>query len=85
MESDQIALVVAAIAAEAARIAEQPVTLVSATFDWMAPLNAGEVASTRVNITRATRTLVFSTAQLRGADDRLLLSASAVHRLQRAA
>ena len=81
MGSEQIALVVNAIAAEAARIAEKPVTLVSATFDWMAPLDAGETATPSVTITRATRTLVFSTAQLRGADGRLLLAASAVHRI----
>ena len=55
MESEQIALVVNAIAGEAGRIAEKPVTLVSATFDWMAPLNAGETATPSVTITRATR------------------------------
>lgn len=81
MESDQIALIVQAIAAEAARIAEKPVTLVSATFDWMGPLAAGETAVPTVEITRATRTLVFSTAQLRGADGRMLMAATAVHRL----
>ena len=81
MESGQIALVVRAIADEAARIAEKPVTLVSATFEWMAPLGAGETATPTVEITRATRTLVFSTAQLRGADGRLLMTASSVHRI----
>lgn len=81
MESDQIALIVRAVAAEAARIAEKPVTLLSATFDWIAPIQAGEVATPTVEITRATRTLVFSTAQLRGADGRLLMAASAVHRI----
>jgi hypothetical protein len=54
---------------------------VSVTFDCMAPLLAGEAATTHVNITRATRTLVFSTAQLRGADGRLLMTASSVHRV----
>ncbi len=81
MDSDQIALIVAALADEAARIAEKPVTLVSATFDFMAPMLAGETATPTVEITRATRTLVFSTAQLRGADGRLLMAASAVHRI----
>ena len=81
MDSDQIALVVNAIAGEAGRIAEKPVTLVSATFDWVAPLNTGEAATPSVTVTRATRTLVFSTAQLHGADGRLLLAASAVHRI----
>ena len=66
MDSEQIALIVNAIAAEATRIAEKPVTLVSVTFDWMASLGAGEAATPSVTITRATRTLVFSTAQLRG-------------------
>lgn len=81
METAQIALIVEAIAAEAARIAEQPVTLVSVTFDCIGPHGAGETAIPSVTITRATRTLVFSTAQLRGADGRLLLAASAVHRI----
>ncbi len=81
MEAEQIALIVRAISAEAARIAEQPVTLVSATFDWMEPLHDGEAAAASVEITRATRTLVFSTARLRGADGRLLMTASSVHRI----
>lgn len=81
METEQIALIVSAIATEAARIAEKPVTLVSATFDWMAPLHDGETARPSVEITRATRTLVFATARLHGADGRLLMTASSVHRI----
>ena len=81
MESEQIALLVRAAGEEAARIAEKPVTLVSATFDAMASLDAGEIATPSVEITRATRTLVFSTARLHGADGRLLMAASAVHRI----
>jgi acyl-CoA thioesterase FadM len=81
VESEEMALVVRAVAAEAARIAEKPVTLVSVTFDHMAPLLAGEAATTHVNITRATRTLVFATAKLRSADGRLLMTASSVHRI----
>lgn len=81
MDSDQIALILDAVSAEARRIAEKPVMLVSATFDAIAPMNEGEAATASVNITRATRTIVFSTAQLRGDDGRLLMTASAVHRI----
>ena len=81
MHSEQIAIILTAATSEATRIAEKPVTLVSATFEWMAAMNAGETATPRIEITRATRTLVFSTARLHGADGRLLMTASVVHRI----
>jgi len=80
-ETAQIAQLLEAIAAEAARTAEKPVAIVSATFEWAQPAQAGETVTARAEITRATRTIVFSRGALRGADDRLLLSASAVHRV----
>jgi acyl-coenzyme A thioesterase PaaI-like protein len=80
-ETAQIAQLMEAIGAEAARTAEKPVAIVSATFDWVAAPDPGEAVAARAEITRATRTIVFSRGDLRGADDRLLLSASAVHRV----
>lgn len=80
VESEQIARLLEAIGAEAARNAEAPVTLVSVTFDWMTPPQDGVATEAHVDITRATRTMVFSTAQLR-AGDRLVLAATAVHRI----
>jgi len=78
MEGRHVSRLLEAVGAEAARIAEAPVQLVSITFDWMAaPQGAG---ATSVEITRATRTLVFSTAQLRDGA-RLVCAASAVHRI----
>jgi hypothetical protein len=78
MEGPHITRLLDAVGAEAARIAEAPVQLVSITFDWMAiPEGA---ASANVEITRATRTLVFSTAQLRDGA-RLVCTASAVHKI----
>jgi hypothetical protein len=78
MEAQLLAQLVDAIAAEAARIAEKPVALVSVTFDWIGP--AAEAAAS-VEITRATRTMVFSSGQLRSGD-RLVAAATAVHRIE---
>lgn len=80
-ETAQIAQLLDAIAVEAARTAEKPVAIVSATFDWAHAAANGETIVARAEITRATRTIVFSRGELRGVDDRLLLSASAVHRV----
>ena len=80
-EKTHVARLLDAIGAEAARTAEKPVAIVSATFDWAQEAADGEALVARAEITRATRTIVFSRGELRGADDRLLLSASAVHRV----
>jgi acyl-coenzyme A thioesterase PaaI-like protein len=80
-ETAQIALLMDAIGAEAARTAGKPVAIVSATFDWVTVASPGEAVAARAEITRATRTIIFSRGELRGAENRLLLSASAVHRV----
>lgn len=80
-DTAHIAQLLDAIAAEATRTAEKPVAIVSATFEWAHAGADGEAIVARAEITRATRTIVFSRGELRGADDRLLLSASAVHRV----
>lgn len=76
-----IAQLLDAIGAEAARTAEKPVAIVSATFEWAHAPAGSDAPVARAEITRATRTIVFSRGELRGADGRLLLSASAVHRV----
>lgn len=81
MESALLVRLLEALSAEAARIAKAPVTLVSVTFDWMAPPPAGAVTVPEVTITRATRTLVFSSARLR-AGETLAATATAVHRIE---
>lgn len=78
MEGPHISRLLDAVSAAAARTADAPVQLVSITFDWMAPPDGA--TTTNVEITRATRTLVFSTAQLRDGA-RLVCAASAVHRI----
>lgn len=78
---DDVSQLIAALSADAARSAGKAVAPVSVTLDWVAAPAEGETTRTQVEITRATRTIVFSKAELRGADDRLLLSGSAVHRV----
>ncbi len=80
-QTQEVVQLLAAIGAEAARMAEKPVAVVSATFDWVAPAREGEAMRAHAEITRATRTIVFSRGDLRGEDGRLLLTASAVHRV----
>ena len=80
-EAEQIAYLLDVVGAEAARTAEKQVAVVSATFDWVASMRAGETPTAHAEITRATRTIVFSRGDLRGDDGRLLLTASAVHRV----
>ncbi|KAF0172960.1 MAG: hypothetical protein IV086_13665 [Hyphomonadaceae bacterium] len=80
-EAEQIAQLLDVVGAEAARTAEKPVAVVSVTFDWVAPAREGETVIAHAEITRATRTIVFSRGDLRGDDGRLLLTASAVHRV----
>lgn len=81
MHAQHLALLAEAIAEAAAAVAKQPVTLVSVTFDCLAPAREGEAVTTHVTITRATRTIVFSSAELRGDDARRILAATAVHRI----
>jgi phenylpyruvate tautomerase PptA (4-oxalocrotonate tautomerase family) len=81
MHSDQLARLADAMTQAAAAIAEKPATLVSVTFDQIATQQPSETATPVVEVTRATRTLVFSRGDLRGEDGRLLLSATAVHRI----
>jgi hypothetical protein len=81
MASDHLARLANAIAETSAAAAERPAFLVSITVDVIAPARDGEATRPVVEITRATRTLVFSRADLRGEDGRLLLSATAVHRV----
>jgi hypothetical protein len=78
MESASLTVLLEALAESAARIAESPVTLVSVTFDWI----GGDTAAARpeVEITRATRTIVFSNGRLL-VGDRLVATATAVHRI----
>jgi hypothetical protein len=67
-----------AISTEAAKVAGKPVTLVSVTFDW---LEDGAGAFTpEVEITRATRTLVFSRGKLMSGG-RGVVAATAVHKV----
>ncbi len=81
VDSAQLARLADAMTAEACAIAEKPATLVSVTFDAIAAPEPGEAGAASVTITRATRTLVFSRGELRGQDGRLVLSATAVHRI----
>lgn len=81
MDTALLARLAHAMTVEACAIAEKPATLVSVTFDAIAAPVSGEACAATVAITRATRTLVFSKGELRGQDGRLVLSATAVHRL----
>lgn len=79
MEAPHMVRLLEAVNAEAARIAEAPVTLVSITFDWMTPADGDTTPS--VEITRSTRTLVFTSARLTSGE-RLVCTATAVHRIE---
>ena len=81
VDSALLARLADALTAEACAIAEKPATLVSVTFDAIAAPGSGEACATSVTVTRATRTLVFSKGELRGQDGKLVLSATAVHRI----
>lgn len=72
----RLSMLAEAAAREAARTIEGPVSLISIQFDVLAD---GE-GSARARITRATRTLVFSEAELVGSSGERLIVASAVHR-----
>jgi len=74
----QVVQLIAALNAEAAKAAGRPVAIVSATLEWIKP--AEGPATTEVTITRSTRTIVFSRADLK-VGDVLTVSASAVHRV----
>ncbi|MDX2235401.1 MAG: hypothetical protein NW200_12960 [Hyphomonadaceae bacterium] len=81
MDSHHLTLLADALAEQAAAIAEKPVTLVSVTFDRIAAAPAGAALHASIEITRATRTLVFSRGDLRDGAGSLVLSATAVHRI----
>lgn len=70
-----------ALAAETAAAAGAETMLVSITADLIARPAAGEPQTAQVRIVRATRTLVFAEADLRGADGRRLMTASGVYKI----
>lgn len=67
-----------ALAAETARAAGAPTALVSITFDMM---GEGQPAATRVEVVRATKSLVFSQGDILDSAGRRLLAATAVHKI----
>ena len=69
-----------ALAAETARAAGAPTALVSITFDMM---GEGQPAATRVDIVRATKSLVFSQGDMLDGAGQRLLAATAVHKILR--
>lgn len=81
VEAEQFGRLLAAVGAEVARTAGAPGTLVSVTFDWIAAPENGEATAPAIEVTRATRTLVFTRSELRGAGGRLVAAANAVHRI----
>lgn len=79
-ESERVMSLLAALNDEAARAAGKPVSIVSATFEWIKPAPAEGATATHVTITRSTRTIVFSRGELK-IGDVLVMAASAVHRV----
>jgi len=55
---------------------------VSLTCDFLSPGRLGDLIESRVRVTRCTRTMVFMSAEI-SADDRLLMTASGVWKIER--
>jgi len=72
--------IIAALDAETAKAADAPTSLVSVTLDVV---GEGQPEKTEVQIVRATKSLVFSTAEARDANGARVIAASAVHKILR--
>lgn len=79
---DLTSRLLSALNKEAAAAANAPATLASVTFDVLTDTVSPDYAI-ETQIVRATRTLVFSTAEMRNAGGAPIIAATAIHKIVR--